>query len=69
MGFAWSAKAYKGRVHGWNCCFSRRYDSFIDLNAADDFGDLASRRQVPQSETVVVAGQRDASNTEGRPRR
>ncbi len=40
MGFGWSINPYKGCVHGCHYCFARRFHSFIDLNAGDDFSGI-----------------------------
>jgi DNA repair photolyase len=37
MGFRWSANPYRGCVHGCHYCFARRYHTYLDLGAGDDF--------------------------------
>ena len=37
MGFRWSLNPYRGCVHGCQYCFARRFHSYFDLDAGDDF--------------------------------
>jgi DNA repair photolyase len=37
MGFRWSANPYRGCVHGCHYCFARRFHTYIDLGAGEDF--------------------------------
>ena len=37
MGFRWSANPYRGCVHGCHYCFARRYHTYLDLGAGEDF--------------------------------
>jgi DNA repair photolyase len=37
MGFGWSANPYRGCVHGCHYCFARRYHTYLDLGAGEDF--------------------------------
>ena len=37
MDFRWSLNPYRGCVHGCHYCFARRYDSYFDLDAGNDF--------------------------------
>ena len=40
MDFRWSINPYKGCVHSCHYCFARRYHSFVDLSAGDDFSSI-----------------------------
>ena len=40
MDFAWSINPYRGCVHSCHYCFARRYHSFLDLDAGDDFSGI-----------------------------
>ena len=37
MGFRWSVNPYRGCVHGCHYCFARRYHTYLDLGAGEDF--------------------------------
>ena len=37
MDFEWSLNPYRGCVHGCHYCFARRYHSYFDLDAGNDF--------------------------------
>jgi DNA repair photolyase len=40
MGFAWSVNPYRGCVHGCHYCFARRYHTYLELGAGDDFSSV-----------------------------
>ena len=37
MGFRWSVNPYRGCVHGCHYCFARRYHTYLELGAGEDF--------------------------------
>ncbi len=37
MGFGWSVNPYRGCVHGCHYCFARRYHTYLELGAGEDF--------------------------------
>ena len=37
MPFGWSLNPYRGCVHGCHYCFARRFHTYFDLNASEDF--------------------------------
>lgn len=37
MGFRWSVNPYRGCVHGCHYCFARRYHTYLDMGAGEDF--------------------------------
>jgi DNA repair photolyase len=37
MGFQWSVNPYRGCVHGCHYCFARRFHTYLEMDAGEDF--------------------------------